>query len=76
MYQGSDKQKLSVADLVLTGHTDLAQFALGMSSAEPLVASGGMDTNVSALFTSDPLPFRNLLWHTLIHQAGGSGGSM
>ena len=37
---------MSVPDLVLEGHTDLAEFALGVSSAEPLVASGGRDTNV------------------------------
>ena len=40
------RQQMSVADLVLEGHTDLAEFALGVSSAEPLVASGGRDTNV------------------------------
>ena len=38
---------MSVADLVLEGHTEQAEFALGVSSAEPLVASGGRDTNVS-----------------------------
>ena len=40
------KAKLSTPDLVLEGHTDNAQFALGCSMAEPLVASGGQDTNV------------------------------
>mmetsp|Transcript_32149 Transcript_32149/g.83310 ORF Transcript_32149/g.83310 Transcript_32149/m.83310 type:complete len:464 (-) Transcript_32149:92-1483(-) len=38
--------KTSVADLVLTGHKDYAEFALGCSSVEPLVASGGRDRNV------------------------------
>ena len=41
------RQQMSVPDLVLEGHTDQAEFALGVSSAEPLVASGGRDTNVS-----------------------------
>ena len=36
-------------DLELEGHTNLAEFALGVSSAEPLVASGGRDTNVRVL---------------------------
>ena len=42
----AQRQQMSVADLVLKGHSDLAEFALGVSSAEPLVASGGRDTNV------------------------------
>jgi len=33
----------------LVGHTEDAEFALGMCSSEPLVASGGKDTNVSGL---------------------------
>lgn len=45
--QGSSKQNDSVADMVLTGHTDIAEFAEGISNAAPLVASGGRDTNVS-----------------------------
>lgn len=45
--QGSSKQNDSVADVVLTGHTDIAEFAEGISNAAPLVASGGRDTNVS-----------------------------
>lgn len=45
--QGSSKQNDSVADIVLTGHTDIAEFAEGISNAAPLVASGGRDTNVS-----------------------------
>ena len=36
----------SVADLVLTGHRDNAEFALGTCAVEPLVASGGKDTQV------------------------------
>ena len=39
----------SIPDLELVGHTDDAEFALGMCSAEPLVASGGKDKNVSPL---------------------------
>ena len=39
----------STPDLELVGHTDDAEFALGMCSSEPLVASGGKDTNVSEL---------------------------
>ena len=37
----------STPDLELVGHTDTAAFALGMCTSEPLVASGGKDTNVS-----------------------------
>lgn len=44
--RGSSKQNDSVADMVLTGHTDIAEFAEGISNAAPLVASGGRDTNV------------------------------
>ena len=44
--QGASKQNDSVADVVLTGHTDIAEFAEGISNAAPLVASGGRDTNV------------------------------
>lgn len=44
--QGEDKQRTSIPDLILTGHSDIADFALGMSSAEPLVASGGKDKKV------------------------------
>ena len=50
--QGSSKQNDSVADVVLTGHTDIAEFAEGISNAAPLVASGGRDTNVSCWFCS------------------------
>lgn len=45
--QGAARQQMSVPDLVLTGHTENAEFALDISSKEPLVASGGKDTNVS-----------------------------
>lgn len=41
----SSKQQ-SVADLVLEGHTQNAEFAVGISSAAPLVASGGKDKKV------------------------------
>ncbi len=48
-WQGSLKQQDSVADMVLVGHKDIAEFAEGISDAAPLVASGGRDTNVSCL---------------------------
>lgn len=38
----------SVPDLVLTGHKDIAAFALATTSAAPLVASGGSDNLVRA----------------------------
>ena len=38
-----------MADLVLEGHAETAQFALGCSSAKPLVASGGEDQRVRAI---------------------------
>lgn len=41
----SSKQQ-SVADLVLEGHTENAEFAVGCSTAAPLVASGGKDQKV------------------------------
>ncbi len=44
--QGDELQKLSIPDLVLVGHEQVAAFALGMSSAKPLVASGGEDQKV------------------------------
>lgn len=60
-----DRRKPSTADLILEGHTDNAEFALGTSTAEPLVASGGKDTNVliwnladSSLFSSGGKPTR------------------
>lgn len=40
----------STPDLELIGHEDDAEFALGMCSAEPLVASGGKDKNVSTQY--------------------------
>ena len=53
--QNVEKQKMSVADLTLTGHSEAAEFALGMSSAGPLVASGGQDANVRNM-TLNPKP--------------------
>ncbi|KAA6418962.1 MAG: WD-40 repeat-containing MSI4-like [Trebouxia sp. A1-2] len=44
--QGDKDKTASTPDLELVGHTDDAEFALGMCSSEPLVASGGKDTNV------------------------------
>lgn len=45
--QSTSVKQQSVPDLVLVGHTEPAEFALSLSSAAPLVASGGRDTNVS-----------------------------
>ena len=45
--QGAKLQP-NVADLVLTGHADKAQYALCTSTAAPFVGSGGTDNNVSA----------------------------
>ncbi|KAG7669334.1 hypothetical protein Ndes2437B_g05480 [Nannochloris sp. 'desiccata'] len=41
-----DSRNPSVADAILKGHEANAEFALGTSNVEPLVASGGKDTNV------------------------------
>lgn len=38
---------LSVPDLTLVGHTADAQYALGVATVQPLVASGGQDKNAS-----------------------------
>lgn len=51
--KGASKTADSKADIVLTGHDDIAEFALGLSSAEPMVASGGRDTNVLVWKLSD-----------------------
>ncbi len=46
--QGASARHASVADLVLEGHEDNAEFALGVSSTQqPRVASGGKDNLVS-----------------------------
>ena len=42
----SSSATYSVADVVLKGHSDNAEYALGCSTAEPLVASGGKDMKV------------------------------
>ena len=42
----NDSRKPSVADAILSGHTDNAEFALGTCTVEPFIASGGKDTNV------------------------------
>ena len=46
MLQDEERMRLSVADLTLTGHKQDAKFAVAISSAEPLVASGGDDAEV------------------------------
>lgn len=51
--KGANKTADSKADIVLTGHEDIAEFAVGLSSAEPMVASGGRDTNVLIWKLSD-----------------------
>eukprot|EP00891_Asterochloris_glomerata_P005462 jgi/Astpho2/5462/fgenesh1_pm.00077_%23_3_t len=43
---GDTDKAPSKPDLVLAGHEDVAPFALGTCQPEPLVASGGKDTNV------------------------------
>ncbi|KAK9808078.1 hypothetical protein WJX73_003318 [Symbiochloris irregularis] len=53
----------SVADLVLTGHTAAAEYALATSSSlEPCIASGGQDTRV-------------LLWNLRDHDSGSAPAS-
>ncbi len=49
--QGTSR-KLSEPDLTLDGHTDDAEFALGMANPEPLVASGGKDCKVCPVILS------------------------
>ena len=46
--QGADKHRLSLANLVLTGHGDNAEFALDCATVDTTIASGGKDTNVWA----------------------------
>ena len=53
---------MSVPDLVLEGHSDIAEFAVGVSSKQPLVASGGRDTNVRISARSG-VPLRRALRH-------------
>ena len=43
---GGPSASPSTPDLVLVGHTDVAEFALATSSAAPFVASGGRDEKV------------------------------
>jgi hypothetical protein len=50
--QGEQSMKLSIPDLILVGHEEVAAFALGMSSAQPLVASGGEDKKVGECLCS------------------------
>ena len=71
--QGESKGQLSQADLVLRGHTEDAKFAVAISSAEPLVASGGDDTQVCTLLGSSGPTFRlaaavGVGWHLLCMQ--------
>jgi histone-binding protein RBBP4 len=44
--QSTSPKQQSVADLVLEGHKQNAEFALAISNAAPLVASGGKDAKV------------------------------
>ena len=44
--QDEERMRLSVADLTLVGHRKDAKFAVAISTAEPLVASGGEDAEV------------------------------
>ena len=41
-----DSKNPSIADAILKGHTENAEFALGTCNMAPMVASGGKDTNV------------------------------
>ncbi|KAK9843200.1 hypothetical protein WJX74_008572 [Apatococcus lobatus] len=50
-----NRGKLSEPDLTLLGHTDNAEFALGMANPEPLVASGGKDTKVLVWSLADQM---------------------
>ncbi|GJP56047.1 hypothetical protein CLOM_g15114 [Closterium sp. NIES-68] len=43
---GDAADKPSVPDLVLRGHTDVAQFALATAASDPFVLSGGTDCHV------------------------------
>ena len=43
---GHAANRLDSADLVLAGHEDIAQYALGLSDIQPKVASGGRDHKV------------------------------
>ncbi|CAI5515606.1 unnamed protein product [Closterium sp. Naga37s-1] len=43
---GAASDKPSVPDLVLRGHTDVAQFALATAASDPFVLSGGTDRHV------------------------------
>lgn len=64
--QGKDC-KPSVANLVLTGHTDNAEFALGTCLTAPYVASGGKDKNVCVWNLDDVI--------TGLAGSGGRGAS-
>lgn len=44
--QSTSAKQRSVPDLVLEGHAANAEFAVALSNAAPLVASGGKDTKV------------------------------
>jgi len=46
--RNSDDTTPDIADLILVGHQQVAEYALALSSAEPKVASGGHDHNVSS----------------------------
>ncbi|KAK9855790.1 hypothetical protein WJX84_011228 [Apatococcus fuscideae] len=61
------KAKLSEPDLTLVGHTDNAEFALGMANPEPLVASGGKDSKVLVWSLADQMT-------SLSHQSPGAKG--
>lgn len=58
----------SVPDLVLTGHDDVAQFALAASRISPTVASGGQDKRVLLWDLQDQLQALKA------GQLGGSAG--
>ena len=59
-----------MADLVLEGHTLNAEFAVGISSAAPLVASGGKDKKVGCMLAACravPHTFNTARTHVHLH---------
>lgn len=69
---------VSVPDLVLAGHKDIAAFALATTSAAPLVASGGSDNLVrpaagrcccGALDCCEPVQVRQAARHSIDESA-------
>lgn len=64
MPQDEERMRLSVADLTLTGHKQDAKFAVAISSAEPLVASGGEDAEVGLGTCSSVMTCQCMMCHS------------